>query len=63
MSCLPSQVLHVSGAAVLQAALPNCQVALLDNCGHALTLDTPRRIGTLITDFVSAQEVNGKKLS
>lgn len=63
MTCLPSQVLHVSGAAVLQAALPNCQVALLDNCGHSLTFDMARKTTELIMDFISAQEVDAKKLS
>lgn len=60
------QVVDVSGATVLQTALPNCQVALLDNCGHSVALERPRKAATLIMDFVSAQEVNGvdsKKLS
>ncbi|XP_070696636.1 monoacylglycerol lipase abhd6-B-like [Pempheris klunzingeri] len=60
------QVVDVSGAAVLQAALPHCQVALLDNCGHTVELEQPRKVARLIVDFLSAQEVNGenaKKLS
>ncbi|XP_037611697.1 monoacylglycerol lipase ABHD6-like [Sebastes umbrosus] len=60
------KVLDVSGAAVLQESLPNCQVALLDNCGHSVVLDRPRKVAKLIMDFLSAQEVNGentKKLS
>ncbi|KAF1392108.1 hypothetical protein PFLUV_G00049110 [Perca fluviatilis] len=60
------QVVDVSGAAVLQAALPNCQVALLDNCGHSVALERPRKAAKLIVDFLSAQEVSdesAKKLS
>ncbi|XP_062271479.1 monoacylglycerol lipase abhd6-A-like [Scomber scombrus] len=59
------QVLDVSGAAVLQAALPNCQVAILDQCGHSVALERPRKAANLIVDFLSAQ-VNSedtKKLS
>ncbi|TNN38314.1 Monoacylglycerol lipase abhd6-A [Liparis tanakae] len=60
------QVVDVSGAAVLEAALPNCQVALLDNCGHSVVLERPRKAAKLLMDFLSAQEVdceNTKKLS
>ncbi|KAM4613200.1 monoacylglycerol lipase abhd6-A-like [Polymixia lowei] len=59
------QVVDVSGASVLQEALPGCQVALLDNCGHSVVMERPRRTAQLIMDFLSAQEVNGsaKKLS
>lgn len=62
----PPQVVHVSGAAVLQAALPGCQVDLLDDCGHTVTLERPRKAAKLILNFLSAQSVNGesmKKLS
>lgn len=52
------QVLHVSGATVLQEALPNCQVDLLENCGHSVTLERPRKAANLIMDFLSAQEVS-----
>ncbi|KAM8915061.1 monoacylglycerol lipase abhd6-A-like [Spinachia spinachia] len=60
------QVVHVSGAAVLAAVLPNCQVTLLQQCGHSLALERPRKAAKLIMDFLSAQEVgceNTKKLS
>lgn len=60
------QVLDVSGASVLQAALPNCQVAILDECGHSVALERPRKAAKLIMDFLSVQEVNSdvtKKLS
>ncbi|XP_040060906.2 monoacylglycerol lipase abhd6-A isoform X1 [Gasterosteus aculeatus] len=60
------QVLDVSGAAVLEARLPNCQVTLLEKCGHSVSLERPRKTANLIMDFMSAQEVgceNSKKLS
>lgn len=50
-------MLHVSGATVLQEALPNCQVDVLENCGHSVTLERPRKAAQLITGFVSVQEV------
>ncbi|XP_042365817.1 monoacylglycerol lipase abhd6-B-like [Plectropomus leopardus] len=60
------QVVDVSGSAVLQAALPSCQVTVLENCGHSVALERPRKAATLIVDFLRKQEVNGentKKLS
>ncbi|KAM9859089.1 monoacylglycerol lipase abhd6-B-like [Aulostomus maculatus] len=60
------QVLDVSGAAVLQAAVPSCQVSLLDNCGHSVALERPRKAAQLIMDFLTAQNVgieDVKKLS
>ncbi|KAM9701286.1 LOW QUALITY PROTEIN: monoacylglycerol lipase abhd6-A-like [Menidia menidia] len=48
------QVLDVSGAAVIQAALPRCQLQLLDGCGHSVALERPRKIANLIRDFLSA---------
>lgn len=66
MGLLLLQVVDVSGAAVLQAALPNCQVELIENCGHSVSLERPRKSANLIMDFLSKKEVNGgnaKKLS
>ncbi|XP_043978439.1 monoacylglycerol lipase abhd6-A-like [Gambusia affinis] len=45
------QILDVSGAAVIQKALPHCQVDLLDNCGHAIALERPRKFANLVLDF------------
>lgn len=58
---LHSQVLHMTGAAVLQAALPNCQVDLVDNCGHSVSLERPRKTAKLIMDFLTAQGGGTKK--
>ncbi|KAF7642437.1 hypothetical protein LDENG_00257950, partial [Lucifuga dentata] len=54
------QVLDVSGASVLQAAFPRCQVVLLDNCGHSVAMERPRKAAQLIMRFLSAQEVDDK---
>lgn len=53
-------MVHVSGATVLQEALPNCQVELLENCGHSLTLERPRKAANLLMDFLSAQGVSSE---
>ncbi|XP_008406495.1 monoacylglycerol lipase abhd6-B-like isoform X2 [Poecilia reticulata] len=45
------QVLDVSGATVIQKALPHCQVDLLDNCGHTIALERPRKFANLMLDF------------
>ncbi|XP_060925497.1 monoacylglycerol lipase abhd6-B-like [Limanda limanda] len=52
------QLLDVSGAGVLQAAQPGCRVELLDNCGHTLMLERPRKSAKLVMDFMD--EVNGE---
>lgn len=52
------KLLDVSGAAVVQAALPSCRVELFDNCGHSVSMERPRKAAKLIMDFMSAQEVN-----
>ncbi|XP_036387438.1 monoacylglycerol lipase ABHD6-like [Megalops cyprinoides] len=61
------QVVDVSGASVLEEALPGCQVELLENCGHSVPVERPRKLAKLIMDFLIAQQnvSNGssKKLS
>ncbi|KAM4588039.1 monoacylglycerol lipase abhd6-A-like isoform 1-T1 [Odontesthes bonariensis] len=60
------QVLDVSGAAVIQAALPLSRVQVLDDCGHSVALERPRKIAKLMVDFLSEHkdaDANTKKLS
>lgn len=52
-------MLDVSGVAVLQTAVPSAKVELLDNCGHSVSLERPRKAAKLIMDFVFAQGVSG----
>ncbi|XP_035009157.1 monoacylglycerol lipase abhd6-A [Hippoglossus stenolepis] len=54
------QLLDVSGAGVLQAAQPSCRVELLDNCGHSVTVERPRKCAKLVMDFLYTHEVNGE---
>lgn len=53
------QVLDVSGAAVLQAAVPGARLDLLDSCGHSVSLERPRKAAKLIMDFIAALGVDG----
>ena len=48
-------VLPVTQAATFGRLLPNVKVAVLDGCGHALTLDCPDRVTGLMEDFLSAR--------
>lgn len=61
------QVLDVSGASVLADTLPGSQVDLLDNCGHTVVMERPRKAAHLIVDFITRQQNSGsassKKLS
>ncbi|XP_017305513.1 monoacylglycerol lipase ABHD6 [Ictalurus punctatus] len=61
------QVLDVSGASLLADTLPGCQVDLLDNCGHSVVMERPRKTAHLIMDFLTRQQNWGsgsnKKLS
>uniref|UniRef100_A0A672RRD5 Abhydrolase domain containing 6, acylglycerol lipase n=1 Tax=Sinocyclocheilus grahami TaxID=75366 RepID=A0A672RRD5_SINGR len=57
------QVLDVSGASVLARAIPGSQVHLLDNCGHSVVMERPRKSAQLIMDFIISQQNSNKKLS
>lgn len=58
------QVLDVSGAAVLAKSIANCQVELLENCGHSVVMERPRKTAKLIVDFLASvpNTDNNKKL-
>ncbi|KAK7119055.1 hypothetical protein R3I94_021036 [Phoxinus phoxinus] len=53
------QVLDVSGASVLAEAVSGSQVHLLDNCGHSVVMERPRKSAQLILDFIIAQQNAG----
>ncbi|XP_062264703.1 monoacylglycerol lipase abhd6-A-like [Platichthys flesus] len=58
------RLLDVSGAGVLQAAQPGCRVELLDDCGHTLMLERPRKSAKLVMDFLhEANREDSKKRS
>ncbi|KAK1332267.1 hypothetical protein QTO34_006939 [Cnephaeus nilssonii] len=48
------QVLDVSGADMLAKSIPNCQVELLENCGHSVVMERPRKTAKLIVDFLAS---------
>lgn len=58
-----SQVLDVSGAGVLSSAIPGSQVEILENCGHSVVMERPRKTAKLIMDFISSPQTtdNNKK--
>uniref|UniRef100_A0ACB8EHD0 Uncharacterized protein n=2 Tax=Sphaerodactylus townsendi TaxID=933632 RepID=A0ACB8EHD0_9SAUR len=45
------KVLDSSGADVLAKAIPQCQVYLLDRCGHFITINRPQKSAELILEF------------
>ncbi|XP_053552735.1 monoacylglycerol lipase abhd6-B [Bombina bombina] len=47
------QVLDVSGADVLADSIPGSQVEILENCGHSVVMERPRKTAKLIVDFIS----------
>nr|XP_023997105.1 monoacylglycerol lipase ABHD6-like [Salvelinus alpinus]XP_023997106.1 monoacylglycerol lipase ABHD6-like [Salvelinus alpinus]XP_023997107.1 monoacylglycerol lipase ABHD6-like [Salvelinus alpinus]XP_023997108.1 monoacylglycerol lipase ABHD6-like [Salvelinus alpinus]XP_023997109.1 monoacylglycerol lipase ABHD6-like [Salvelinus alpinus]XP_023997110.1 monoacylglycerol lipase ABHD6-like [Salvelinus alpinus] len=63
------QVVDVSGSSMLKEAVSGCQVDLLDNCGHSVVMERPRKTAQLIMDFINNQHDTGsgsnnsKKLS
>lgn len=57
-------MLDVSGADMLAKSIPNCQVELLENCGHSVVMERPRKTAKLIVDFLASvhNTDNNKKL-
>ncbi|XP_067854910.1 monoacylglycerol lipase abhd6-A-like isoform X2 [Heptranchias perlo] len=45
------QVLDVSGAGVLADTIPGCRVDLLENCGHSVVMERPRKSAKIILEF------------
>ncbi|XP_023620762.1 monoacylglycerol lipase ABHD6 isoform X3 [Myotis lucifugus] len=58
------QVIDVSGADMLAKSIPNCQVELLENCGHSVVMERPRKTAKLLVDFLASVHStdNNKKL-
>ncbi|XP_029912441.1 filamin-B [Myripristis murdjan] len=53
---IPYQVVDVSGAKVVAETLPGCRVDLLENCGHSVVMERPRRTAKLILEFIISQQ-------
>lgn len=55
--CLVSvQVVDVSGAMVIKEVLPKSRVDILENCGHSVVMERPRRTAKLILEFIILQQ-------
>lgn len=50
------QVVDVSGAMVIKEVLPKCKVDLLENCGHSVVMERPRRTAKLMLEFIILQQ-------
>ena len=46
------KIVHVSGSDVIKQRVKNAEVHVLDRCGHAITLDRPRKLVKVITQFL-----------
>ncbi|KAL1788484.1 Monoacylglycerol lipase ABHD6 [Sigmodon hispidus] len=59
------QVLDVSGADILAKFIANCQVELLENCGHSVMMEKPRKTDKIIDDYLASvhNTENNKKLN
>lgn len=62
---LSLQVLDVSGADILAKSITNSQVEVLENCGHSVVMERPRKTAKLIVDFLASvhNTDNNKKLN
>ena len=47
------QICDVSGASILHFLVPKSEVAVLEKCGHAISLERPRKCSSLLTHFIS----------
>lgn len=57
-------MLDVSGADMLAKSIANSQVELLENCGHSVVMERPRKTAKLLVDFLASVHStdNSKKL-
>ncbi|KAM3846461.1 monoacylglycerol lipase ABHD6 isoform 1-T3 [Vipera latastei] len=56
------QVLDVSGADILAKSIPDAQVHILENCGHSIIMERPKKTAKLILDFmIAVQNAENKK--
>ncbi len=52
--CRNDRIFHISGAKVLQEALPDVKLITPSGCGHLPMLDRPRQTGHELRDFLAA---------
>eukprot|EP00794_Sanderia_malayensis_P004850 gene4850-5486_t len=44
--------LDVCGAEIIRKKLPSCRVEILEECGHSIALERPRKLARILTSFV-----------
>ena len=50
---LSPQICDPSGATILHSLVPTSQVHILERCGHAISLERPRKCARLLAGFIS----------
>lgn len=56
--CRPDRIFHISGAHLLDRALPASTLATLENCGHLPMLDKPTEVVELYNNFLQSADVS-----
>jgi abhydrolase domain-containing protein 6 len=51
-------VLHVSGAKILEAVMPNAKAAVMDAVGHLPMIEKPKETAELYLTFLEQREPN-----
>ena len=51
--CHPDRIFHISGARLLEDALPVSTLATLDGCGHLPMLDKPKNVAAIYRAFLA----------
>ena len=52
---LSSQVCHPSGAKIFNELIEGSEMVMVENCGHCMTMDRPRKCAKLVKDFIQKQ--------
>jgi pimeloyl-ACP methyl ester carboxylesterase len=55
--CHPDRIFHVSGAPILDEALPTSSLAMLEDCGHLPMLDQPSEVAEQYDRFLQNEDV------
>ncbi len=58
-NCSSPQICHPSGAAITGQLIQNSRVVMVEKCGHAMTMDRPRKCAKLVSDFIREQTSAG----
>ena len=54
-----TQILDVSAADIIREKVKDCQIQILDRCGHAITLERPFKSAKLILQFIQSLPQSG----